>query len=115
MNRLGNTDVSEKVAQQASCIAPKAFKLTLATVRNAIATYLTQRTEKATTPTSLARSYHLDDNVVYWVEQVGNALRQSGEAEELDVDQSSLNCVMFYWTCTALHVGLCPISLRCTY
>jgi hypothetical protein len=110
IGRLGNTDVTEKIAQQASCIAPKAFNTTLVTVRNAIAEYLSEKHSDDVTPTSLVRSYGLDDKVIYWVEQVEKALKQSGRAAELqaelDVDAATMYVVMFYWACTVLHVSL---------
>ena len=97
--------MTEKVAQQASCIAPKAFKATLAVVRGVVASYMTEKSEKAITPMSLARDYKLGSIVVHWMEQVENALRDSGEAEDLEVSAETLHCVVFYWTCTALHVS----------
>lgn len=106
--------MTEKVAQQASCIAPKAFKATLAVVRGVVASYLTEKSENEITPSSLARDYKLGKIVVYWMEQVEKALRESGEAEDLEVSEATLHCVVFYWTCTALHVSRsCYVYDRC--
>ncbi|MCW6179560.1 hypothetical protein L7U65_26890, partial [Klebsiella pneumoniae] len=92
--RLGNNDVSEKSAQQASCLAPKIFSATLSTVRAALQGYLTTRSAKETSFEGLARQHGVTNDAIYWMEEVEKAVKKSGGLEALHVDEGVVTCMI---------------------
>lgn len=54
---------------------------------------------------SLARTYGLSSDVMYWIEEVDKELRKNEEElENLEVSEETIIYCVFYWTCIALHV-----------
>ncbi|EJD02164.1 uncharacterized protein FOMMEDRAFT_157362 [Fomitiporia mediterranea MF3/22] len=102
--RLGNNDVVKKVAQDVSCLKPKDFEAALSTVRGAISGYLSRRHGKNISYQTLCRSHGLNEDSLYWMEEVDKELRKSEELDDLEVDDESIIYVVFYWTCIALNI-----------
>ena len=92
------------VAQQAACLAPKNFEMVLATVRGALASYFEERKRTGVSYEGLCRTHGLDDDALYWMEQVDKKMRDSKVLKEYDVDDELVTCAVFYWTCVALNV-----------
>lgn len=96
------------MAQQASCLAPKVFRTTLNTVRSALGGFLHKplKNSRDITFESLARNHGLSDEAIPWMEEVDKTVRRSGqlEAKGFDPDGAGVRCLVFYWTCIALHV-----------
>ncbi|TDL22198.1 hypothetical protein BD410DRAFT_839998 [Rickenella mellea] len=105
---LNNNDVSEKMAQMASCLSPKAFNMTLDTVRSAIAVVLQKSASspRKATFTSLLRAHGLSNDITSWMDEVEESLKQSGELDEEGyiLDSDVVRYMIFYWTCRALRM-----------
>ncbi|KAI5122217.1 hypothetical protein M0805_002706 [Coniferiporia weirii] len=102
--RLGNNDVVEKVAQETSCLQPKQFKASLNTVRSALASYLKKKVQQSISYPVLCRNYGLNDDALYWMEEVEKELRKANVLDDLDVADETVTCMVFYWTCIALNI-----------
>jgi hypothetical protein len=122
--RLGDDDVFEKVAQVASCLAPRIFASALATVRQALAQASTSapedhadarqpagrrlsRAARAVTFEGLVKDHKilLADKVVGWLEDVERTLDSSAEFRaNYEAESVPAKCAIFYWVCQALEV-----------
>lgn len=104
---LGNGDVSEKIAQTASCLKPILFKTTLKTVRSVLATADAQ-TEEDTEP--LTYEYLISENKLgrkLFVEGCMKDVEKSLVATdmlplEFHPPADILTVTVFCWTCTNL-------------
>ncbi|KAH8117102.1 hypothetical protein DFH11DRAFT_1505462 [Phellopilus nigrolimitatus] len=102
--RLSNNDVVEQVAQQASCMNSKQFHAALNTVRTALSSYLQKQKARVISYQAFCRDYGLNEDALYWMEEVEKELRKSHAFEELDVDDDTVLYMVFYWTCIALNI-----------
>ena len=116
-NRLGNNDVSRKVAQEASCLKPKVFETTLSVVRAAL---FADAEKSAQTASSRKASNELSyralvkrfrwqngDFLVDCMEDVERALAESRELKgRLCPPNKAVTLVVFCWTCVVVKVCL---------
>ncbi|KAL5490003.1 hypothetical protein ACEPAI_4836 [Sanghuangporus weigelae] len=101
---LGNNDVKKEMAQQSSCLRPREFDLTLNTVQDALSSYLSRKRTENVSYQSLCQAHGLNEDALYWMEQVDKELRKSGELNDLEVDEETVLLMVFYWTCIALNI-----------
>ncbi|KAL6303482.1 hypothetical protein BKA93DRAFT_854015 [Sparassis latifolia] len=104
---LGNGDVSEKVAQTASCVTVKQFKTAVQTVRAALAAAAapSQELETALSYDSLMRKYHVGRKrfVHDCLCDVEKALVASRELPpDLHPPCDAVTVAVFYWTCAVM-------------
>ncbi|RPD62320.1 hypothetical protein L226DRAFT_611087 [Lentinus tigrinus ALCF2SS1-7] len=103
--KLGEVNISEKMAQTASCLKPSLFKTTLKTVRSALAA-----AEAATSPRKAARNVSYQDLVVGyklgkkalvidWMKQAEITLMQNPEMRRrLAKAYDAITVAVFCWT-----------------
>lgn len=107
--RLGNDDVTEKVAQTTSCLHPKQFDVALRTVRKALAPELQKKSKSNISYRELINEYELDKNLLRWMQMTDKAIRDSGQLggdPDFQPDDTAITCSVFYWTCLASHVRI---------
>jgi hypothetical protein len=121
--RLANDDVTETMAQSASCITPKIFKTTLSIVRAALAQASTfnlapdtprrLRSGRNTVTYDVLLANHkvlLADVVSGWLDDAERLLDATAEFRaDHDVNTPLVKCTVFFWVCQILGV-----SLSCT-
>lgn len=82
--------------------------MVLNVTRAALAQSLTAQKDRSVSYESLARTYGLSSDVMYWIEEVDKKLRTNEEElEDLGVSEETIIYCVFYWTCIALHVRPC--------
>jgi hypothetical protein len=112
--RLNNGDVSQKVAQTASCLNDKVFARTLNIVRKAIADDGGPNKSVATNYTTLTRSYKIGmvSTVVAWMDEVEKTLMlKEVLPAKYDVNSPLVKCAIFFWVCKMLKVG--SLTVKC--
>lgn len=105
--RLNNGDISQKVAQAASCLNNKVFARTLDIVRKALSEDSEPRKLAATTYVSLIRSYTISmvSKVAAWMEDAERALvLKEVLSARYTVDSPLVKCAIFFWVCRQLKV-----------
>jgi hypothetical protein len=117
-NRLNNDDVSQKVAQEASCLAPKLFKSTLASVRSLVnesfqgeAAVQYSATPSSMTYASLMKHHaiagplDLRQKFLDWMEEVESTVLEGDLVKRrYEQQQTLVRCAVFAWTCARLKV-----------
>ena len=104
----------KKVAQDVSCLKPKDFEAALSTVQGALSGYLSRRHGRNVTYKVLCHTHGLNDDALYWMEEVDKEVRKSRELKNLDADKEAVLYMVFYWTCIALNVSVTLLfSLAC--
>lgn len=79
--------------------------MVLNVTRAALAQSLTVQKDRSVSYESLARTYGLGSDVMYWMEEVDKNIRTNvKELEDLKVSEETIIYCVFYWTCIALHV-----------
>ena len=79
--------------------------MALSTVRSALASYFEEKKRTGVSYEVLCKSHGLDEDALYWMEQVDKKARASEDLKEYDVDDELVTCAAFYWTCVALNVS----------
>lgn len=104
--RLGNNDVPEKLAQKASCLAPKDFRSVVTIVRAALADTLRPRnsTRRATFEAICQENFLMNDDALYWMERAEKELLKTGKLDELDVRHEAVRCAVYRFVCKLLGV-----------
>lgn len=104
--RLGTTDVTEKIAQQTSCLAPKNFRNAYAIVKSALTVTLQKRRQRNASFEYLVESHGLSEDLIPWMKKVYAVLQKSGELDEMRASENAVVCSVFYWVCVASHVSI---------
>ncbi|KAH9850113.1 hypothetical protein C2E23DRAFT_325016 [Lenzites betulinus] len=110
---LGDADVTEKIAQTASCLKPKVFKTTLNTVKGALAAASRSATSS---PSKAARSVSyntlLTENrigrkllVQRWMQDAEDALLSNRETRRKFSNHDAVTVAVFCWTCQLMGSG----------
>ena len=105
--RLNNGDVTQKVAQSASCLNDKVFSRTLNVVRKAIADDGKPNKSVAMTYNTLTRSYTIGmvAKVVAWMDEAEKALvLKEVLPAKYEVNSPLVKCAIFFWVCKILKV-----------
>lgn len=97
--------MTEKIAQETSCLDQKRFKAALNTVRNALADQLDKRRNDRISYKGLCSQYGIDDTAVRWMEQVEKEARSGGHLSHVKTSKKNIICAVFYWTCIKLNVS----------
>lgn len=95
----------KKVAQDVSCLKPKDFEAALLTVQGALLGYLSRKKYDSLSYKDLCREHSLNEDIVYWMEEVDKDLRKNEELNDIDVDEETVMYMVFYWTCIRLNVS----------
>ncbi|KAH9922848.1 uncharacterized protein BXZ73DRAFT_91561 [Epithele typhae] len=104
---IGDTDLSEKVAQNASCLKPRVWKTTLAIVRSALeaaaaAEAASKKAARTVTYQALAVQHRLGrkDVVVKWMQEAERALMSNTEVRRRHGSAyDAITLAVFSWTC----------------
>lgn len=78
--------------------------MVLSIVRGALVSYFEERKRTGVSYEGLCKSHGLDDDALYWMEQIDKKMRDSKELNDYGVDGDLVTCAVFYWTCVALNV-----------
>ena len=110
---MGSTEITEKVAQTASCLKPKVFKTTLNAVRAALAAAAAaaaahKKTSRTVTYLNLVDEYKIGRKatVTQWMADAERALMANREVRRRNGSAyDAITLAVFCWTCG--HMKVC--------
>ena len=107
--RLCNNDISDIVAQTASCLKRKDFIKTLNIVQSVLNESSSRDKDSSSTLTyeSIGRMYKIRvaSNMAAWTAQVEGMLMSSAKQGRYDPQSALVKCAVFFWICTRLKVS----------
>ncbi|KAL1950360.1 hypothetical protein VTO73DRAFT_5484 [Trametes versicolor] len=114
---LGDTDVTEQIAQAASCLKPKLFKTALNTVKGALSAAAKAKAKaEAASPSKAARTVTYNallgekkigrkGMVLGWMQDAERALMANREARRRFTSYDAVTVAVFCWTCQLMGLG----------
>ncbi|KAI0801945.1 hypothetical protein BC629DRAFT_1438515 [Irpex lacteus] len=103
---LGYNDVTEKIAQAASCLNPKEFKAALTTVHKALASAEREKNQSQVTYQSLVMRNANKDFMIECMQDVEAALTLSGDLRgRLRPPNDIVTVSVYAWTCKILGLN----------